>query len=488
MERMKETKAIVILSVLLMALSQCLANNNALGQAIWSKQCQLTKELRHVRGVAKAKLHTIVENVGKLTMLQLKLQIYAANKAAGDLAIATRAAALAAATRAIAEQRKIKPFVLKSLKATAHANDLAGAIASAMQMLYNAGGQTHYCVSDADKNGNGRAAARKAGCDVLNTNDLTAKQQLDDKVIDATGFKGMSKITATAGQGKANKCGFFKHQSSPNANEGLDVTTAGKGIHLAYGLITASVSLQPNAPDMQNLKVADQEEATAVQQKAYYYVPQIVQETAEALPEDQEQLLKTIISSSDGESALKETLATLQPGKKPSDFDANITKLKSEYFGDGGENATAMWNAVKATQFQSHKEDKKEKEQLQSVTSEEQLQQILNYYEVHNAVHLQRLAAEVEKLQANNKGKSKTTEELCNAIEDITTCNNNKQCSYDATESEENTKCKYNASKAEKSGVPETQTQTVEQTSTEKCTGKKKQEDCKDGCKWEGTE
>nr|ARB50591.1 variant surface glycoprotein [Trypanosoma brucei] len=483
MERMKETKAIVALCVLLMGLSQCVADNNALGQAIWSKQCKLTKELRHVSGVTKAKLHTIVENVGKLTMLQLKLQIYAANKADGDLAIATRGAALSTATKAIAEQRKIKPFFLKSLKATAHANDLAGAIASAMMMLYTAGG-SNYCVSNGNKTANGEAEAKAAGCDVLNTNDLTAKTTLDDEVIDAAGFKGMSAITDTNGQGQPNKCGFFKHQSSTNSAAGLDVTTAGKGIHLAYGLITASTSVQPNAPDLQNLKVATEEAANTVFKKVHFHATALTTDDATDLPNDEEQLLKTIISSSDGESALKETLAALHPGKKPSDFDSNITKLKAEYFGDNGRKATAMWNAVKATQVQGHKEDKKEKEQLQSVTSEEQLQQILNYYEVRNAAHLQRPAAEVEKLQANNKGKSKTPEELCNATEDTTTFNNNKQCSYDASK-ESVKKCTYNTTKETANGVPVTQTETGEQTSTEKCKDKKK-DDCKSpDCEWE---
>nr|AAK49471.1 variable surface glycoprotein [Trypanosoma evansi] len=86
-------------------------------------------------------------------------------------------------------------------------------------------------------------------------------------------------------------------------------------------------------------------------------------------------------------------------------------------------------------------------------------------------------------------GQIPNAEEVCNAIEDKTTCDNNKQCSYHNKVEDGSKKCRYNATKSTGNGVPAPQTQTGgTETTTDKCKDKKKDECKSPDCKWDGEE
>nr|AGH59928.1 variant surface glycoprotein 759 [Trypanosoma brucei] len=147
----------------------------------------------------------------------------------------------------------------------------------------------------------------------------------------------------------------------------------------------------------------------------------------------------------------------LAKAKKPEDTDVSsqIKPEKQRLFGDGKKNIkTKVWDKLNG--FPAAKE-------VSGKVLTKKISDLSGLDEIEKAAMVcvleQKKFSTESEISCPSQGTTSSAEEVCNAIEDKATCDNNKQCTYHETVTEGSKKCKFNASKAKEKGVPVTQAQ-----------------------------
>ncbi|SCU65577.1 variant surface glycoprotein (VSG), putative [Trypanosoma equiperdum] len=403
--------AILVLTTSFIAKKAC-ATFVALPSESWKPQCRLAKELRKLPGLSKSKVDGEFAAYAALEKTRLRLLIFATKNPGDTDAVLLRALAEAAEAKQETIRTAAAAMVQKGLKATAYAAEMAGAITSAIQTLKAANDGTNYCLNKNSKTGNGNTDVDSEGCQTLDFQAELPPDTLNGGVIDTDGFKTNTGLTGPAAKGQTDKCGFFAAaQGAQSATAGVQIGSGGAKISLGLGLIEAEASNTPSRKDLSNFKTTARNEATTFFGKAHAAIMELNQETSNPLgTESAEAIMKALTLEPAALAAIKQQLAASETDGKISGYDNRDNALKTDYFGAAGEKITPLWNKVKDENVAGSSDVVGKEVKLSSLKTEQQLRQVLLYYRNRTAKETTRQQQEIDRLTKANTAATKGAE------------------------------------------------------------------------------
>nr|AGH60092.1 variant surface glycoprotein 1153 [Trypanosoma brucei] len=426
-------------------------NKESLPAAGFNLACGIAKTLREIGHFATTMASKIPEEETKLkaTAINLKLMF---KKGLIEPTDDNLNAYMYISSQIDKGQQTLASHLPGLIKASLSAAMLAGQISETTEMFFkaktNTGAGEAYCMAE------DQSAARHATANHIPNCVIGNNVQLNHGDAEVTAAPVLTSLTEEIpGKGSAPTLG-----ANSNGNCHLSATMQTHGIlnhasgsqatlYLAGGLLKIAGSAYNNAA----------------------WSTQHTKQPNSAITETQ-QRYSTVTS------ALPDTLGTLKKlANLGQDTDPQIedTKVQSTDLGLPGE---AKEITIKKTVFSNlHKELKQFLTGTQTEKNKER-----------STVARDMLVKALAKPPEPPKCDTPATENTCNKIKVEEECNATAACSYNKTETDSNKKCKLDAEKAKKKSVSATQPQTTE-TTTDKCKDKKKDE-CRYGCKLEGTE
>ncbi|SCU65713.1 Trypanosome variant surface glycoprotein (A-type), putative [Trypanosoma equiperdum] len=136
---------------------------------------------------------------------------------------------------------------------------------------------------------------KAAGCSQLALPTQLTAETFDSYVISATGFKKLTEVTATRGQGKTGECGLFQAaDGDQSTNESIEYSR-GSQLTLGLGAVFATTAQQPNRPCLADFSGADSKNKNTVFGQAHAAI-QAMQQTTEiqGMDGDEATILKTL--------------------------------------------------------------------------------------------------------------------------------------------------------------------------------------------------
>nr|APD73017.1 variant surface glycoprotein 1125.166 [Trypanosoma brucei] len=463
------------------------ATNYALKGEVWVPLCDVARELRKTARQTVNKIDSSLNANEQLERLYLQLLVYAAKNPTAANSENMRILAYGAAVEIAANTNQVKTNLPAAIKAISYGHEVSGSISGALHTLKYAVESPYFCLQQTGGTADGQSYITPEKCGELTVDVRTDGEDIDDAIVWPNGFGKVTGTSNTEGQGQSGKCGVFKTTTGTNTNPGIKIGSGGKA-SFAHGLIEATSDEKPNGKPLSNLAPHGKLTETDLLSKTHKAVRQLMAIPTSKKHENEEALIKHLISKPAIITAIKLQMAATT-GKTVTDATTESdVKLRENYFGTGDTTAKGLWNKIANEQVVDETGKEKPEPKLAQIVDTDKLRKVLEYYQTLQNVRQAGLVQEIEKLKKDSEiGKTVTPEKICNKIGDAdeNKCNRTKGCAYNKT-GEANKKCTL-SEEGKKEAAKQAENQETEEKNWKtdsKCTGKK-QKDCKDGCKWE---
>nr|AGH61016.1 variant surface glycoprotein 448 [Trypanosoma brucei] len=483
---MSSTKVQAVLALIfLQSVLTADSTKHAMKKTYWEPICKTAKALRAIPQAAYGKLSSLIQEATEAQRLSLQISVYSAAHAEGGSQLECQAASTALQKHAETKQSALATLAKEALQSAATTAELVGEIEGVMSMFKKTTHSTAFCLGNEAATANGAGDYTAAGCGGA-TPELTGTiPDIAADVIGPNGFANLGQDNSAMGA-TDSKCPLLDTGSTAGTNV-FDHTG---NPTLLHGIIKISGANLLARDSQANLGQLQQRGAASLLQLAYHDAKQIKDDPTTAAVTDPIQLLKTIARDGKLKTALETELKALTEESEHDKIPAKANDIINDKYKHDTNKLDELWNNIKTKEVKDVTQTGSKTKQIQQITDLATLQATLNYYINSKDLKITSMKEQINKLKENSgKSVENAGEKICNAIGDATTCNSEKQCSYE-TETDGTKKCTYNATKAAANGVHATQTQAVGGTeaTTDKCTGKP-QGECKyPECKWEGTE
>ncbi|SCU68893.1 Trypanosome variant surface glycoprotein (A-type), putative [Trypanosoma equiperdum] len=403
--------------------------------------CTAAKTMDKGAGRAVHVLTRLFNTVEKATQTALQIKLYAATVAepVQQLTYETLAEDVLAIAKEAAASGETATQT--AIKATALSAALSGQIKEFLAFIRSGthGTTEGYCLAASNDGSNGHTEFDSADCKPGTPRTATIAQQIDSAELSATGFKAEtepdSKSTASGGKciifnAASNAAATFFQASRPQQ------TYAG-------GLLTYNPTTQAiQTPDPAKLGSGGSPTGDTQAALTFSALYAIDKYDLKRYPETQEQIAVQAAQSGSFATRLQTKIRNLHPkiteAKKVEDAAAAIKK----YIGDNQEKISLLIAKFPTTKVYKPADNKDKGQNVNELTSLDQLTEVLDYYEQKTRADLATARAELQQLQAQiNADKTKITTQICNSKEDAKTCNADKNCKYDEN-IKEGQKCK----------------------------------------------
>nr|ACN91879.1 variant surface glycoprotein [Trypanosoma brucei] len=449
-------------------------------QKSWSKICKLSDDLAKVSGGAWHKLDTALTLQDRLEQTALRCAIFSSTADNPEMAKQARLLQAFFARKAQAVASDVKTNLLeKAIKATRESSYAQGRLSEFLQTAAATKASGKGCLLGHDNSGYYHAKKLQGEdnteCD-LEPQELKLSP-LEIEVTDADGFtNGLEPGVADSHQTQGTKeCGLL----TAHGNNGLAKSGAlDQNPKLLMGVFTVASSNSA-------LTVADLTKAAT---SAKSQIPAWAKAHAAVKAiQDANPAANDNTSTSEDTAELQTAIMHLELQAATADSRNMKEETKKIFTNKVQDTITKVLHNVYSHQITVPFVNNGKDTPLRSIPNTGELMEILAFYEQKVADNTAKIQKELTEAQQAMK-TDRSGDGGCTQITEPTACNSKPFCTYNETETDTNKKCKFNETKALKSGVSATQAQTGgTETTKDKCKGKS-QTDCKDGCKWEGTE
>nr|APD72692.1 variant surface glycoprotein 1125.521 [Trypanosoma brucei] len=482
----RRTKQHLLLAVALLisALPGAEASVNAIKDQGWQNICKVTGYLQKIPGLAKQQIADEGKAATNARIAALALSPYAASSLEGDKRLAIQAVTEKLLADAHSAYTSVLSHCQVAITAAATTAELAGRGIEVVETLAEAiSGSTGYCVMAQGNGGQASNFAGLTGCNNANRDHPKHGNKISTTDLTSTGFADLNNQDVKDTSTGNTKCVLFQAAGADNAK----LFQEAKTVNMASGMLVVGTTTptlhlataqQLNAngrPDRSTLLKAAHADAYAVNTrtpKVTAINPQAAAEQATKDPETKAKLAKI----------LKRQGVVAEDG--PAIAEAN--RIYIDLFGTTGEKMSEIWVTVMQTRVTGSKDKTEETATIESIMTENQLQQVLDYYKHQMATKLKAMEAQLTKAEAACKSAVKPPETICNEIgENKTKCGETEGCHFVDTD-EKGKKCTLTKEAAEKAAASQETGKDGEK--EDKCSHKKKEGECTGNCKWDGKE
>nr|APD74585.1 variant surface glycoprotein 1125.4050 [Trypanosoma brucei] len=480
------TKQHLLLAVALLisALPGAQASGNAIKAQGWQNICKVTGYLQKIPGLAKQQIADEGKAATNARIAALALSAYAASSLEGDKRLAIQAVTEKILADAHSAYTSVLSYSEAAITAAATTAELAGRGIEVVETLAEAiSGATGYCLMAEGDAGQADKFARLPGCNNANRDHPKHGDKISTTDLTSTGFAALNNQDVKASSTGAATCVLFQ-AASQNAAKlfQADKTVGMAGGMLVVGTGTPTLNLATaqqittnGKNDRSTLLKAAHADAYAVNSrrpKLTAATPQAAAEQATTDPETKAKLAKILKRQG------------VVAGDGPAQAEAS--RIYTDLFGSTGEKMSEIWATVMQTRVTGSKDKTEETATIESIMTENQLQQVLDYYKHQMATKLKATEAQLTKAEATCKSAVKTPETICNDIgENKTKCGETEGCHFVDTNEKEK-KCTLTKEAAEKAAAK--QETGKDGKKEDKCSDKKKEGECTGNCKWDGKE
>nr|APD73820.1 variant surface glycoprotein 1125.1658 [Trypanosoma brucei] len=487
---MKTAKSIPLLVIWLTTAATLLptrviATKYAIKDTYWKPLCSTAQGLRKVPPVAYNTIANKIATESAYRKTSMQIAVYSAAKSDSAEKATLQSLATALSAEAANQRLEAQTAAMKAIQATQSSQELVGTIEGVMQLLQTTKHNSGFCLGDSSGNSDGTAEATSAGCNGKPAEFEGSTAAIPETVIGDTGYTVMPAASSGTTMGTSDSnCLLFEAGSTPTSN----VFDNSNFPTLMAGLIKISGSNELTRDAQTIIKAPQGRDTATLLQLAYHEAKQIKQAALEPAVTDPVALIAAVATNGRLRAALEQSIQNGQIEKHDGKTAVQTAaQIMESNFKAENQMLTRLWTKIKEEKVNNVEDKEKPEIQIRELEDEGKLQATLAYYNTQTALRIASLEEQINKLkEESGKSAENTDDKVCNAIEDKTTCDNNKQCSYHNKVEDGSKKCKYNETKAKEKGVSVTQSQTGgTETATDKCKDKKKDE-CKAGCKWEG--
>nr|ARB50586.1 variant surface glycoprotein [Trypanosoma brucei] len=465
------------------------AVGDGIKEAGWKPLCGLTVTLEKAADLALGQIQQVTTCAEQYTLASLKLQILAQMETNDTKQLGYSALAAAAAAKADMARQTLATLQSEDIPGLFYAGDLRGNIGGVLNLLMagDKGTTTNFCL--ANSGGTGKADNLDSVTCANKFHSVKGKTTKLGNEITPTGFKNVATDNAISNGGATDgKCvlttapsdgtsTFFKNQA--------DTTIMSGTVKLKAHDTTGEWIINAGHP----IAEAGQASGSNLLAKTYNALQGIERRDISGCTADSiESAVEGAATAAEYVAALTEMLKKPPYNLQTPKLEVTANQLKADISGPANTGMKQLLTEIKQKQAKGVETTGATTSNLEALNSLADLLKVLSYYTNERSRQVTNLQKEVADAQAKStppSAKATETDETCKAKGLGADCKDG--CKVEGTG--EKAKCVVDDSKftTQTNTTPTGEGATAKEEG-KKCSEKTKQEECKDGCKWEGKE